>query len=380
MVVERNGKTDVFNCYNCGKKGNMIDLYADLMNITGKDSRDTGRLVIKDIMGKLESVAPATLPALVPYASEKHANATWTESENRASATEIDRTYRALLGMLKLDPKHEEDLLRRGFQRKQLKSYGFKSTPEPAQCKRLCRLLLEKGYRLHGVPGFYVDKKDQAWTMNIYRGNKGYFCPCIDMKGKVTGFQIRIDKPKDGIKYIWFTSSGKYRGISSGALCTFYGQRRAENVLIVDGILKAAVIHALSGQSCIGIPGVNNLKMLRAMLLSLPNVREVVDATDMDKFCDTGCDHHYKTHCKDCTGSQNGFCPLKEQKRQSLLDSCKKMSAICKGYRRIYIGWDFRVEAGRIVWNGNIKGYDDLLLRQKKQIIDGCKLEKKEDT
>ena len=271
---------------------------------------------------------------------------------------------------LKLDPKHKEDLKSRGLTDQEIEFYGFKSTPAQTDAKAICRCLLSEGCTLRGVPGFYLDDK-RDWTINLYKGNAGYFCPVFNTKQELVGFQIRVDKPKDGTKYIWFTSAGRNHGTSSGSPVTVLWGNDHTEAMIVEGVLKAAVVHAMSGKTVIGIPGVNNLSNLPATLSKMKDLKTIYEAMDMDKFLSVSCDHEEKEgRCLICKIS-DGICPYKESKRKRISEGRDKVISVCKSYKRILMRWDFSIRDGMTVWNGIYKGPDDYLNseRQKRNAL-----------
>lgn len=70
---------------------------------------------------------------------------------------------------------------------------GFLSTDEENSVA-IARKLLKKGFRLDGVPGFFINR-DGDWEAAFYRKNNGYLCPVRDGKERIIGFQIRLDVP-----------------------------------------------------------------------------------------------------------------------------------------------------------------------------------------
>lgn len=138
--------------------------------------------------------------------------------EVKRSPEYVDLVYRQMLSLLQLHTLHKQDLKRRGVtdpEIKELERKGYKSI-EPKKAGTIAKKLLEKGFRLDGIPGFFRNR-DGMWEASFYEGNRGYLCPVYSLNHKIKGFQIRVDHPVNKRKYIWFTSSGFDGGTSSGS-------------------------------------------------------------------------------------------------------------------------------------------------------------------
>lgn len=75
--------------------------------------------------------------------------------------------------------------------------------------------MLGNGCMLEGVPGFYT-RLDNTYDINFYSALSGILIPIRSIEGKIQGFQIRVDRPINGNKYIWFSSviwNEKFKGI-----------------------------------------------------------------------------------------------------------------------------------------------------------------------
>lgn len=155
-----------------------------------------------------------------------------TQSE-RASLQEIHQTYSLLLEMLSLTPAHRAHLRseKRGLSDGQIDSLGFKSTPPYFLCRSLTERLIKQGCKVEGVPGFYLHE-GRYWTLRFSSRTAGILIPAVGVDGLIRGMQILLDKPfkdkdappeKAGTKYIWFSSSGKNMGTTSGSPVHFIG-------------------------------------------------------------------------------------------------------------------------------------------------------------
>ena len=93
---------------------------------------------------------------------------------------------------------------------------------------------------IEGIPGFYINKKGH-WTL---AGAPGLLLPVQDFDGLIRGLQIRPDDRPDGMpKYIWLSSTGRFKGRS--AKTAFHVSRPPHAglkcVWITEGPLKADI-------------------------------------------------------------------------------------------------------------------------------------------
>ena len=180
---------------------------------------------------------------------------------------------------LTLAPDHRESLLRRGLTDEAIERLGYKSTPVVG-FHALAQSLLDEGYTLFGVPGFYRDE-DGRWTMAVWR--RGILIPGTYF-GKIQGFQIRLDhKMKKGGKFLTFSSRDELDGTMGENWCHMVGPVR-EKILLIEGYMKADIVHHFTGQTMLAIPGVTSLQHLEAALKDLIplGVRHVMTCFDMD--------------------------------------------------------------------------------------------------
>lgn len=346
---------NTYHCYCCGAHGNMLTLYADQKGIYGTDRYKIAYREIKEAL---------RLPGNQKI-SDIQAPASFSEEEP-ADLQVRDQVYRRLLMMLTLSQTHEKKLMERGLTEKQIKKHQFKSTP-PYGTESLTRKLIQEGYSLAGIPGFFVNDR-KNWDIAFYRKNRGFLCPAYSIDGKIAGFQIRLDEPYEDRKYLWLSSTNKNRGTSSKSPVIFLGNPHERIVRVTEGILKATVAHALSGYNFLGVPGVNQYKELeKSLILLMQNgLEEVQELYDMDKYLDIRCYADYKESvCKSCSmcGQFYGIdvCEKKKKKRDQIREGCNRLYEICKKLdlpctrKR----WDYRPDG---IWAGNDKGIDDYWL------------------
>ena len=342
---------NVWRCNYCGEHGGMLNLYARVNNTTNSEAyrEICDALQAGDTSwgyGGAESAdAYAGVPAREPHAG-RQPDMGITQAE-RASPQEIHQTYSLMLGMLSLNSAHRAHLRseKRGLADEQIDSLGFKSTPPYFLCRSLTERLIKQGCRVEGVPGFYLHEGGY-WTAKFGSRTAGILIPAIGIDGLIHGMQILLDVPfkdrddppeKAGTKYIWFSSSAKNMGVTSGSPVHFIGNPFARTIYVTEGILKADIAHVLLNRSFVAVAGANNVAQLGPLfaLLAQNGTELIIEAHDMDKYSN---------------------------------------EMIAKGSSKIYLlARQHGMECRRLTWNPNYKGIDDwqLALRREKQQKEG---------
>lgn len=357
LCGDRRGKMNVnfvknvWRCNYCGEYGGMLNLYARINNTTNSEAyrEICDALQAGDTSWGYGGSESTDVSAEVP-AGESHAgsqpDAGIPQSE-RASLQEIHQTYSLLLEMLSLNSAHRAHLRseKRGLTDEQIDSLGFKSTPPYFLCRSLTERLMEQGCRVEGVPGFYLHEGGY-WTVKFSSRTAGILIPAVGVDGLIRGMQILLDVPfknkddppeKAGTKYIWFSSSAKNMGTTSGSPVHFIGNPFARTIYVTEGILKADIAHCLLNRSFVAVAGANNVAQLGPLfgLLAQNGTELIIEAHDMDKYSN---------------------------------------EMIAKGSSKIYLlARQHGMECQRLTWNPNYKGIDDwqLALRKEKQQKEG---------
>lgn len=265
---------DVFCCPRCHFSGGVFDLYSYYSGVDRKHARE----VLMEKLG-LKDSGPS-----YEGSNQKQERRTITRpilQEIELPLTDIDarhETYAALLGKLSLASDHRENLLSRGLTDEQIRTFGYKTMPVVG-FSALAKQLQAEGYYLGGVPGFY-HTKEGAWT--FVQERRGILIPARDQDGKIQGLQIRLDKIKKG-KFRWISSIGKQDGCKAEGWTHMIGNPKP-TVLLTEGPLKADVIHYITGQTVVAVPGVNSLKHLKETLeyLQSQGTTKVMTCFDMD--------------------------------------------------------------------------------------------------
>lgn len=268
-----NLKKNVYRCPKCGQfQGGVFDLYSYFTGVpvdqvenilSGREDEQSG----KQQSGKKARRRAQRLsePPEIPQATLADINIR-------------DRTYRALLNKLSLASDHRENLLGRGLTDDAIVRFGYRSTPMVG-FHALAKELVDEGCQLFGVPGFYKDK-DGRWTLSATR--RGIMIPCRDRLGRIQRLHIRLDHEKRN-KFRPLSSGGKLDGCATENWCHLVGPVR-ENILLIEGYMKADIVHHFTGQTVLAVPGVTSLNHLPEVLLELIGLgmRHVMTCFDMD--------------------------------------------------------------------------------------------------
>lgn len=340
-----NFRKNIWRCNRCGEGGHMFQLYARMRNLSVSEAK----LELIDRLCDDAGVEPTQTTRAKPVKSEKAP----VELSPPASPEEIDKTMRALFELLTLTEAHRKHLQeKRGLTDEQIAYLGLKSTASYKLCYYIPQKLSAQGYQIEGVPGFYIGKNGR-WMVNFGTRTAGILIPVRSVDGLIRGAQIRLDVPfkddaddpeDEGTKYIWFSSSSKHKGASSGSPVNFIGDPHSRVVYVTEGCLKAGIAHCLMGRAFLSIQGANNLSGLKDAFIQLyrNGTEEIIEAHDTDKFC-------------------NDAVALGAAKIHLLAKEC---GMTCRP----------------LTWNPNYKGVDDwqLALRRKAAKKEGDKLNFKE--
>lgn len=278
-----NLKRNVFRCPKCGQFfGGVFDLYAYYMGIP----RDQ---VLEDVSAKLDG-GLGQYPGRAATKNRIESPPVIPQAK-LASLEDRSKVYESLLSKLSLAPDHRENLLLRGLTDEAIQRLGYKSTPVIGY-HALAQSLIDEGHNLFGIPGFYRDE-DGRWTMAIYR--RGILIPGR-YRGKIQGFQIRLDKKmKKGGKFLTFSSTDKLDGVQGENWCHLVGPVR-EQILLIEGYMKADIVNHFTDQTVLAIPGVTSLNHLERALHDLTSlgVRHVMTCFDMDYLKNWHVEHAYR--------------------------------------------------------------------------------------
>ncbi|MCL6479282.1 MAG: DUF3854 domain-containing protein [Peptococcaceae bacterium] len=243
-----------YSCKRCGEEGNSITLWAKYHGIDNK----------KAYAQLCENVKAGPPPVSVNSSPQKEI----------ADIRIRDRVYRQFLKLLPLYPEHKSNLLARGLSELQIHNNLYRSIPQEGKDRwKIARCLVEKGYPLEGIPGFFTRSGKYGVFWDFVNPN-GYLIPVRDVEGRIQAIQVRT-----GEGYAWFSSHGMPNGTSSGGPAHFTGGKG--RVWITEGPLKADVASCLMKVPFIGVPGVNSYRQAFEALKAL-HARDPVVAFDSD--------------------------------------------------------------------------------------------------
>ncbi len=266
------------HCYraSCGYKCNQISLVADYYGITGKEA--VAKMRSSKASGKVSSYTPPKIH----------------ESEPIANIELRNKVYRAFYTNYKLSKSHTENLLSRGLKEEEIKKLPyFTYNQDSSFAKRIYKTLKS----ISGLPGLYMSP-DGPDMQNL----KGIFVPYYDNKHRIQGFQCRKNEEdrkvingKKQAKYCWFSTNGYEKGTKMTGVMHYafnwsidlfgnYSPIYSKDVIFTEGAMKADIIHIISGQNVVAVPGVNSLGQLNTVLQDLKDhgVKRIINAYDMD--------------------------------------------------------------------------------------------------
>lgn len=272
-----NFKTNQFHCWSCQEGGSYLDFWALLRGlpkpVTTEDKQKIGRDYDQFIGAPEKSAIRKKINSTPKIPQPKEFPLADIEVRNKV--------YSEFLNSLQLSNVHKEQLLRRGLTEETIMRGGYKSAPRAATSS-YAHNLLQKGYVIEGVPGFFKEKGE--WRF-IYA--RGFFIPVKDLYGRIKSLQVRLDEPNEHLpKYLTVSSVNKDFGTKGTASPHFqYGKKGLHTVILTEGPLKADIISQYTGLSTIAILGVNGVSDLPGMLLQLKanGTKQILIAFDMDK-------------------------------------------------------------------------------------------------
>lgn len=287
-----------FKCQHasCGESGGMIQFYSRLTNQSSKDA-------YKDIMNRLNLNLSQSD---ISQEKKKVHQALLVKETPKRNPAEKNAVYVNLLNSLQLNNKHYSELINvRGLSDSFIRYRNYKSIPT-ANLSVCCKILLDLGYNLKGIPGFHRNTNG-IWEINSKYGN-GLLIPIININGYLVGFQIKLDNPRTFVngkkepKYIWLSSKpGTVDGYTCGTAAnseihfssdfqningTLYPKIKNFSIAVTEGPLKADIFHHLTGQNVVAVPGVNALAPLMDVIPTLKQlgVTTIYNCFDMDFF------------------------------------------------------------------------------------------------
>lgn len=307
-----------------------------------------------------------------------------TKTAQLAPIETRNEIYRLLLGMLPLEEKHRQDLLRRGMTEDQICEFGVKSLPT-AGLTSIPQYLIEQGCNLKGVPLF--GRKSGRWQLCLQGRQSGYFIPYYDRQGRIEQLQIRYDvNLQQGMseqdiqtlknrRYRWASSNGYEDGAAARNI-PFWGRiglfKDSEFMCVTEGGLKASVASYISGDWFCAIPGVSCYDAFHQICKYAKRTgKTLIDAFDMDgKILDN--EHEISINqapialitpeIREELGHSNRFLVMDEDKTYCRVVNRSVQNSLAKLYK---CAEEEGVEMVARKWNPAFKGIDDYFCGQR---------------
>lgn len=274
--MDINYAKNCFKCFKCNSGGGILDLFG-FCEIPGYDKRDypknshQSKELFKKIINTLQiDTRPLQRHNYISHYSPK--------PNPIASVAVRDAVYSAMLQACILDETDKNSLKARGFNEFEIKKLGFKSVPQfqsKIVIKKITQMIGITDFT--GIPGFY--KKDGNW--NFLDWMEGFFIPIRNEHGKIVALQTRMRHFSK--KYLFFSSSDKTCGTSSGSPACVFG-KPAETVYITEGPIKGALFYKYTRKTILSVPGVNSTSNLFEILEEWRKIgtKKIRIAYDMD--------------------------------------------------------------------------------------------------
>lgn len=233
LNFERNS----YHCFECGKAGFAIGLYATLKNIDNKTA-------FKELLER--EAFSMDKSDYVPDTNNK-----------LADLDKRNIVYTDFLNRLKLSAEHEKKLESLGLCKSYINDYKFKTIPTGFFAPLVISHYLNKQYSLAGIPGFYQNEEFK-W---IFSKINGIYIPVYSSSGKIKGLSILLDEEFNGTKNIWFSSNNKINGTpAENWLTSFNVKPDTETIILTDDFITAHCLNLGLKVPIVAFSGIQNSK------------------------------------------------------------------------------------------------------------------------
>lgn len=271
-----NYEKNQYRCPRCNNGGSMLKLYSQIKGIEGSNG---------EIVEKIKEELGIDSDTFVPQVTAKKA----VTSEEEQLVVDFDKmkrwdtVYRAFLSKLGLGEIHRNKLKNDRFMgAEDVERFMFKSVPVFGY-KYICKQLINEGYTLEGVGGFYYDV--DGWNIAMNPKLTGYIIPVWNFFGFIEGLQVRLDKPFGKYKYHLISSDGYKKGTKTTTI-PFFVKGNVENTTLVlsEGFFKAAIPNKIYGYSVLALNGVNSQKEFKRIIpyIKKAGYKTILEAFDAD--------------------------------------------------------------------------------------------------
>jgi hypothetical protein len=350
---------DNFICFNasCEISGGMLQFYAYCEGKEGMSLSDGRKEIMERLYGYKPGLSLDEKRKINKAADERRRKLAQQQVHqcDRRSIDDCDKTYSALLDMLSLSDDHYDNLINRGLTKETIISRKYRTFPIVSHEEYPLKLM-EGGYYIDGVPGFFKNN-NMKWELRTIK--RGIMIPISNRNNKIVGFQVRKDDnllktfykrnatgayeldankmkiPEKEKKFTWLSSKGLQDGTGvNGSIhysCDFVLENNVfvpkvpenKGIVLSEGPLKGDIFHEKTNYPAITVPGVNCYEHL---------------AKELDFLRERGFKTIYNGYDMDYDQNPNVYKSL--EKSYDLI--------LSKGF-----------ELKRLLWNNKYKGIDD---------------------
>ena len=243
--------------------------------------------------------------------SDSHTRKTYQKRDviirpERANIDILDKAYRifakgmTLIGKPLLTEAQTKTLKSHyGLTDEDIAKDGLFAWPTDRITKKLFTALSEAGItdkELSLIPGMFYNAEKQAWDFYRPYNTSAIGIPIRNIDGKIQGFQIRLDRKKEGAqRYQWFSSAFAdghntplSRGTSPGSPIDVVYPKviRTATVFVTEGHFKAVKLANQFDSIVLSVQGVSNWRQIPAVIdemnIRWPQLRHVYIAYDAD--------------------------------------------------------------------------------------------------
>lgn len=241
-----------YHCFDCGKSGYAIGLYATLRNLDNKSA-------FKELLEK------------EAFSCDK-SEFVFDTNNKIADLNYRDTVYRSLLNTINLKNDHKKKLEDLGLTESYIEDYNFKSIPTKKFASRIISYNLSKNFDLAGIPGFFQNEEFK-WDFTPLNG---IFIPVYSSTNKIKGLSILLDKTYNGTNNIWFSSNNKINGTpAENWLMSFNIKEDTHTIILTDDFITAHNLNLGLKVPILAFSSIQNSKNLIKQLKNT-NIKKII--------------------------------------------------------------------------------------------------------